>query len=201
MYLEGVGLKRGSDSLIQVPDRLVDLDSNDCFQVKIANTTKWRIVVRSGELLGHLFKADQTLKAAMDMMAPELQAFTRKASHLATLIMKLDSTAKGPQAAPTSYTLPPMPPGLEEVEPTNTEHLGWGPKTVDPGPDQIYLSKTFRESIDVDPQLNPSQCEALYRVVEKNQAAFGFDRRLGHLKLAPGTKPISIPPYYALPAN
>ena len=40
MYLEGISLKRGSDSMIQAPDGLVDLDSNDCFQVKIANTTK-----------------------------------------------------------------------------------------------------------------------------------------------------------------
>jgi hypothetical protein len=44
-------------------------------------------------------------------------------------------------------------------------------------------------------------------VVEKNQAAFGFDGRLGHLKsrvhiqLAPETKPTLMPPYYASPAK
>jgi hypothetical protein len=67
MYLEGIGLKRGSDSFAQVPDGLVGLDANECFQVKIANTTTRRIIVRSGELLGHLYKADNTLKAATDM--------------------------------------------------------------------------------------------------------------------------------------
>jgi hypothetical protein len=35
LYLKGIGLKRGSDSFIQVPDGLVDLDANDCFRVKI----------------------------------------------------------------------------------------------------------------------------------------------------------------------
>ena len=94
-----------------------------------------------------------------------------------------------------------------EVEPTDTEHLGWGPKTADPGPDRFYPSETFRETIDIDPWLDPSQHKALYQVVENNQAAFGFDSRLGHLKsevhieLAPGMKPISMPPYYALPAK
>ena len=53
----------------------------------------------------------------------------------------------------------------------------------------------------MDPQLNPSQREALYKVVQRNQATFGFDGRLGHIKLAPGTKPISMPPYYASPAK
>jgi hypothetical protein len=55
--------------------------------------------------------------------------------------------------------------------------------------------------------LSQIQREALYKVVERNQAAFGFDGRLGHLKsevrieLAPGTKPILMPPYYASPAK
>jgi len=40
MYLKGVGLKRGSDSFMQIPDGLVNLNSEGCCQVKIANTTK-----------------------------------------------------------------------------------------------------------------------------------------------------------------
>ena len=45
MYLEGIGLKRGSDSFAQVLDGLIDLDVDDCFQVKIANTTTPCIIV------------------------------------------------------------------------------------------------------------------------------------------------------------
>ena len=47
----------------------------------------------------------------------------------------------------------------------------------------------------------------LYKVVERNQTAFSFDSWLGHLPskvhitLAPGTKLISMAPYYASPAK
>ena len=59
----------------------------------------------------------------------------------------------------------------------------------------------------MDPSLNPTQHEALFEVVGRNQAVFGFDGRLGHLRsrvhieLMPGTKPISMPPYYTSPAK
>jgi hypothetical protein len=80
MYLEGIGLKRGSDSFIQVPDGLVDLDTDGCFQVKIANTTTRQIIVRSGELLGHIYRANQTLKTAADMTKQEIDEFTARAT-------------------------------------------------------------------------------------------------------------------------
>ena len=140
------------------------------------------------------------------MTARELSTFGVKVSHLAALIPKLDaldslsSTSKMQSSDDASHSPSPKP---AKVEPTDTEHLGWGPKTADPGPDRFYPSKTFHETIDVDLQLDLSQHEALYQVVENNQAAFGFDGRLGHLKseihieLIPGTKPISMPPYYA----
>jgi hypothetical protein len=90
MYLEGIALKRGSDSFVQVPDGLINLDANDSFQVKIANTTSRRIIVRSGELLGHLYKACDTLKAVADTLPPEIRAFEARASHLANLANKLN---------------------------------------------------------------------------------------------------------------
>ena len=42
MYLEGISLKWGSNSFVQVPNRLVDLhvDTSDCFQVK---SLTWRL--------------------------------------------------------------------------------------------------------------------------------------------------------------
>ena len=78
---------------------------------------------------------------------------------------------------------------------------------TEPGPDRIYPSNKLQEVINVDPQLKPTQCEALFKVIERNQAAFGFDGQLGHLrskvhiKLVSGTKPITMPPYYASPAK
>jgi hypothetical protein len=105
MYLEGIALKRGSDSFVQVPDRLIDLDANDSFQVKIANTMSRRIIVRSGELLGHLYKACDTLKAVVDTSPLEIRAFEARASHLANLANKLNPRELPSETAPLATDL------------------------------------------------------------------------------------------------
>ena len=210
MYLKGISLKQGSNSFVQVPNGLVNLDMSDCFQVKIANMTSRQIIVQAGELLGHLYKACDSLKAIADATPLEIKTFEAKASHLANLANKLDPQNLPSETIPqaSGSTLSHMP-TLEFIDPdtAETEHLGWGPKTSDPGPNQIYHLDQLREIIDVDPQLNLEQREALYNVIEQNQAAFGFNSRLGHLKsevhikLALGMKPILMPPYYASPAK
>ena len=192
LYFEGISLKRGSDTFVQVPNCLVEPDVQGQFQVKIVNTINRKIIVRAGELLGHLHKAEEVLKMTTDITERELEAFRIKAASFTTLIPKLNTPYGATATTP---------------EPADEEHLGWGPKTADPGPDRIYPSAKLRKVIDVDPLLETTQRKALYRVVERNQAAFGLDGRLGHLKsevhieLTPGTKPISMAPYYASPAK
>ena len=139
------------------------------------------------------------LKSAKELSEEERITFLSRATQLAMLVPNLDRVREVPaEKEPTHETY---------SDPEGTEHLGWGPKTTDPGPDQVYPSAELREIIDVDPELEPAQRDALYKIIEKNQAAFGFDGRLGHLQskvhieLAPGTKPISMPPYYASPAK
>jgi hypothetical protein len=130
----------------------------------------------------------------------ELDQFKSWASQLAVLVLSQEVKNETTQENVALES-------LEEVELQDVEHLGWGPKTTDPGPDHIYPSQKLKEVIDVDPALDPSQREALYKIVEENQVAFGFNGHLGHLnsrvhiQLAPGTKPISMPPYYASPAK
>lgn len=184
-------------------------EANGQFQVKIANTTNRKIIVRAGELLGHLHKAEEVLKTEAECTELEQEAFHMKAAALTSLVSKLNTpyeATTATQIQPPKDSAQTNPQEMEE-EPADDEHLGWGPKTADPGPDRIYPSAKLREVIDVDPLLEASQHEALYKVVEQNQTAFGFDGRLGHLKsevhieLAPGTKPISMAPYYALPAK
>jgi hypothetical protein len=200
MFLEATPLDRGGDAFISPPHGLVDLDDHDCFQLKIANTTSRAILLRSGELIGRLSKAKDSLKSADQVTKTELNLFSARAAQLATLVPTLDTT---PPADPDSA----LAPTEEELQPPDLEESIWGPKTSDPGPDQIYPSDKLREIVDVDPELEPSQREALYKVVESNQTAFGFDGRLGHYKtkvhieLMPGTKPISSAPYNASPAK
>ena len=198
LFLEGIALKRGSDAFTQVPDGIVIIGDDDSFQVKIANTTNRNLVVRAGELIGHLRRAQSALKAQEHMTPHELDEFAKRTACLATLVPSLDT-----------WTRPPPADLKQRVEdqPQDPEHLGWGPKTADPGPDQVYPSDKLKEVIDVDPALEPAQREALFEVIRRNQAAFGFDGRLGHLKskvhieLVSGTKPISMAPYYASPAK
>lgn len=129
-------------------------------------------------MLGHLFRADEALKTKADLTELEMNAFITRVTNLATLISMLNTRFNTVTATQTlSYeNLKEIGPlAAEGVEPTDTEHLGRGPKTADPGPDQIYPSAKLREVIDVDLSLEPTQCESLYKVVEKNQAAFRFD--------------------------
>jgi hypothetical protein len=139
------------------------------------------------------------LKSPSKLSEPELVAFTDHAAQLATLIPNLETLSDVTSMETSSQ--------FQEVEPRDTEHLGWGPKMTEPGPNQIYPSAKLWEVINVDPSLTPAQHEALYEVVERNQTTFGFDGRLGHLKskvhikLVPGTKLISMPPYHTSPAK
>jgi hypothetical protein len=144
------------------------------------------------------------LKAAASLTTQELWEFETKMSHLAALISQLDALESSDAAtrpAPDDQVQQLSTSNPMEAEPMDTKNQGWGPKTADPGPEKL------REVIDLDPLLEAQQREALYKVVEQNQAAFGFDGRLGHLKsevhieLMPGTKPILMPPYYGSPAK
>jgi len=153
----------------------VDLSEDGLFQIKIANTTKRAIRVRSRELIGRISRAKESLKNKDQISKEELDKFTAQAAQLAALVPTLDPT-------PLKTSSDPSETIAEELPPPGLEETIWGPKTSDPRPDQVYPSDKLREIIDVDPELEPSQREALYKVVESNQAAFGFDGRLGHYK-------------------
>ena len=77
LFLEGIALKQGSDAFTQVPDGIVIIRDDDSFQVKIANMTNRSLVVRAGELIGHLRKAQGTLKAQEHMTPHELDEFAK----------------------------------------------------------------------------------------------------------------------------
>ena len=124
-------------AFIQVPNSLVEPEVDGQFQVKIANTTNRKIIVRAGELLGHLHKAEEVLKTATDFTEQELEAFLIRAATLTTLIPKLNTHY---EAVTTTHVQPTKDSDKassleQEVEPADNEHLGWGPKTADPGPD------------------------------------------------------------------
>ena len=146
LYLEAIALMRGSDSFIHAPHGIIHPDLEGNFQIKIANTTDRCVLLRSGELVGHLFRTSDALRMKEELSEDELDSFTVKAIQLSTLISNLDMKADSNPSQSTTTQ--------EVVEPADTEHLGWGPKTADPGPDQVYPSDKLREVIDVNPALD-----------------------------------------------
>jgi hypothetical protein len=143
------------------------------------------VQIRSGEILGELTNPSSSLSVENQVNAEQCQAFDLKVLAVSAMLK---------QEIP------------EEPSVKTFKHFG-GPKMAQPGPDKIFPSKDLREIIDVDPELPNAQRDKLYKVMEQNVQAFGFDGCLGHLRskvhieLKPGTKPISMPPYHALPAK
>ena len=84
------------------------------------------------------YKACDSLKAVADATPLGIETFEAKASCLANLANKLDPRNLPSKTIPqASESTSSHIPTLEFVNPdtTETEHLGWGPKTSDPGPD------------------------------------------------------------------
>ena len=182
-YLQARTLRLFNDMLVQAPDGLVKLGDDGTFLVYVTNTAKRRVKLRSGEVIGDLCDPlkELVLRDAVD--EEKRRSFEAKVAIVEGLRQVHDSAT--------------------EVE---FEHFG-GPKTAQPSTEPVYPSERLRELISVDPELSEGERDALYKVLERNQRAFGFDGRLGHLAsrvhidLKPGTKPISMPPYAASPAK
>ena len=81
-----------------------------------------------------------------------------------------------------------------------------GPKTAETPEEAISTDRLFEE-VDISPNLDPTQRDQLQKLLERHREAFGLEGRLGHyaeeveIPVIPNTKPISIPPYHASPAN
>lgn len=81
-----------------------------------------------------------------------------------------------------------------------------GPKTAEV-PESSLAQDQWYLKIDISEALDQEQREKIRDIVRKNDSAFAIDGHLGHydeeveIPLLPGTKPISVPPYQASPAN
>ncbi|KIY47937.1 hypothetical protein FISHEDRAFT_10773, partial [Fistulina hepatica ATCC 64428] len=81
-----------------------------------------------------------------------------------------------------------------------------GPKTAFEAEDTVTSAQLLQE-VDICTDLSVEQRQKLTDVIMTNANAFGLDKRLGDyeglvdIPLKPGTKPISLPPFAASPAN
>ena len=132
MYFDAIPLNRGPNAFVSASSGIVLVDDAGCFQVKLANAAERCISIKSGELLGHFLIARDSLESSANLSEAEQALFYNQASLLAVLVPSLEAR---PEKNP--FTL--ENPGIESED---SESAGWGPKTTEPAPDQIYSSAT-----------------------------------------------------------
>jgi len=128
MYFDVIPLNRGPNAFVSASSGIVLIDDAGCFRVKLANAAERRISVKSGELLGHLSIARDSLESSANLSEAERALFYNQASLLAVLVPSLD-------ARPEKNLFTLETPGIVSED---SESAGWGPKTTEPAPDQIY---------------------------------------------------------------
>ena len=75
MYLDAVPLSCGPNVFVSALSGIVETNNAGCFRVKIANAAERRISVKSGELLGHLSKAKDSLESSANLSEAERALF------------------------------------------------------------------------------------------------------------------------------
>ena len=81
-----------------------------------------------------------------------------------------------------------------------------GPKTAET-PEEFIPANQLLKEVDISPNLTSTQRDQIRCILKAHEDAFGLEGRLGHydeevdIPVIPNTKPISIPPYQASPAN
>ena len=143
MSLEATSLDRGGDSFISAPHGLVILDETNSSLVKMANTTNRTVLLWSGELIGQISWAEDSLKKINQASRAELDLFATWAAQLAALVPILNAMPSTPEVNDVGLHV------AEETRTSEHEETNRGPKTTNPGPDQIYPSDKLWETINV----------------------------------------------------
>ena len=71
MYLDVIPLNHGPNVFVLASSGIVEMDNTGCFWVKIANATEHHISIKSGELIGHLSNAKDSLKSFANLSEAE----------------------------------------------------------------------------------------------------------------------------------
>jgi hypothetical protein len=188
------GGEEGSDEFLAIPPTLVT--SGDAY-VPIANTSRRRLVVKKGDILGRL--ADPTSYFDAPESEEALLAMEEHARRIAAFInIRLEDENAPPVRghAQAASAREPTRDG-DDDEP-------YGPKTAELPDDTTYPSVNMEEILDVG-DVPDSLKPSIWAMLRKRVRAFGFDDRLGkhkarvHIRTAEGQLPISVPMYTSSP--
>ncbi|KAH9856082.1 hypothetical protein C2E23DRAFT_722618, partial [Lenzites betulinus] len=162
----------------------------------IANFSDRPVRVEKGEVLGIAHNPRIWLDKA-ERFSPNEQ--TQIAAH-AALLRTLASQER-------SLTVATEAPDITQTDdPLAEEPMEGGPKTSEIPPDDTP-KESLVGTVDVSANLNEEQRVQLMKVIQRNEAAFALDGRLGMVNaectipLRPGSKEISLPPFPSSPAK
>ncbi|KIY46903.1 hypothetical protein FISHEDRAFT_46346, partial [Fistulina hepatica ATCC 64428] len=187
------------DDVYGSPDQLINRQTPQLF---ISNFGDIPISIRCGDFLGqahnpanwldhpsNFTEADQPRICAYGALVKSLVNHRSQRIHCETSITsKAQRNAEGPDDILASAP------------------VEGGPKTAFEAEDTVTSAQLLQE-VDICTDLSVEQRQKLTDVIMTNANAFGLDKRLGDyeglvdIPLKPGTKPISLPPFAASPAN
>ncbi|TFY52449.1 hypothetical protein EVJ58_g10011 [Rhodofomes roseus] len=181
-FIEKTVLGQADGSFLLTTPTLIDQEH--AF-VSVTNPNDRPYIVREGDALG--------------LLHPPSEFFAPSDPQLLAHALSVQSYIKESVTSPEAAEQPPP-----EAETPDDQ---WGPKTAELPELENYPSEKLEELLDIGPEWPPELRKELLATLRRHQAAFAFDGRLGQnptavdIKLAPDTRPISLPMYTASPAK
>ena len=212
LFVERSFLSNGNpEDLYGSADTLVD---NGDSRIFVSNFSKKPISIGAGQVLGQVRNPSSWLDKEGQLSESQRQDAESRTCLIRNLVQ-----AQVTSESPTRID-PLVKMGRSQVkeisDPSRLRYSGedplaeppveGGPKTAEVPEDLIPETKLLEE-LDISVNLSQDQRQKIQHLLVKHKEVFGLDRRLGNyaeevrISLIPDTKPVSVPPFHASPAN
>ena len=209
MFIEkNLATNGGPEDVYGCADTLIDRKLPFVF---ISNFSKKPVLISAGQVIGQGHDPSTWLDSEGKFTKDQREAINMHANLLRTVI---NTEGTSMSKNPFTQTVRSKVKTLHDAsrrdysadEPLAEPALEGGPKTAGM-PDELVPSIQLLNEVDISSNLTQAQTNQLQKILEQHKEVFGLEGRLGHyeeevsIPLLPDTKPISIPPFHASPAN
>ena len=201
-----------SEELFGTADTLISRNDSRIF---VSNFSKKPVSISAGQVLGSIKNPSSWLDKKAQLSESQKQDAEKRTQLIRTLVQSQSTAFKLPVTDKSSTQM-----GRSQVQeiqdPSRLRYSGedplsqppveGGPKTAEVPGDVISEHELLKE-LDISASLSQDQVQKVQRILVQHKEVFGLDGRLGNyaeevrIPLIPETKPISIPPFHASPAN
>ena len=213
LFVERSFISNGNpEELYGCTDTLIDRSDSRIF---ISNFSKNTITIPAGQVVGLARNPSSWLDKAGQFSESEKRDAEKRARLIQALIQR-PSTVSDSATLRKSSTYASKCLIQEISDPSRLRHteedplaeppIEGGPKTAEM-PEEIIPEVKLLQELDVSTNLSQDQVRKIQSILMKHKGVFGLDGRLGNyaeevrIPLIPDTKPISVPPFHASPAN